>query len=185
MLLAWNFGFNSPRIAVKIHILGVAAQSYTLVLGDSLVDGVERGVAESVDQDLEAGQRFAVAGLNGRIVAASCDIKHSDGPEHDVGILAGPLCLGVDVGREVFPVPESLEETQDVGRQLTACALDAKRLCQRVAFHEGPILALSGEKARAGDFFPEVESGRVPRLPIRRSTRHASSGRLTYQYWPT
>ena len=91
-------GDQVPWVAGVVDIFGVAADGDALFGGNAGVDGIQRGIAEGVDEDLEGAQYLAVARLEGGRVAFGVDVEDGERPQEGVGVDAGAGKVGdVDV----------------------------------------------------------------------------------------
>lgn len=99
------------------------------------------------------------------VVATSFRIEDLDDAQERVGVLAGALCIDVDVRERELAVPEGLQEAQQLwslrgaGRTVLG-----ELLSQCGAFNKGTVLCGDGEEAATLDFFPQVKTSLVPIL---------------------
>lgn len=151
-----------PWISALVHVFGVATDGDTLVLGNAGVNGVCD--SKAVDQSLKVGEGLAVAGLEGGTVAVRVDVEYGDGAEDGVAVESGSAIVNVDVGDDVLAVPETLEEAKNFRCLVTSGASGAESASKLSAFNERTMLVLDSEEARSLNFFPQVESCRIPVL---------------------
>jgi hypothetical protein len=91
-----------------------------LALGNTIVDRIRR--SESVDQDLEVGKSLAVARLNSWAIAVRIDIENGNRTQNRVSVKTSSAVVDIDVGDNVFAVPETLKEAEHLWGLITADA---------------------------------------------------------------
>lgn len=105
-----------------------------------------------------------MARLQGWTIAVRIDIKSCDGPQYGVSIQASSAVVDVDVRHDVFTVPETLEEAENLRCLVTACTCDTEIMGELRTLDKSSVLVLDGEEAGCVSFFPKVKTTLVPIL---------------------
>ena len=91
-----------------------------MALWNTIVDRIRR--SESVHQDLEVGKSLAVARLNSWAIAVCIDIENGYRTQNRVSVKTSSAVIDIDVGDNVFAVPETLKEAENLWGLITAGA---------------------------------------------------------------